>query len=295
MPDFKNATQNLLPHRFPFGLLILLCLLSLVPVAGAEAHILDLRQKQVVTLQGMITDLSGARVVFIGESHDQVAHHQAQLQVIRGLKDAGAEVAVGLEMFRNDGQPELDRWVAGALAERDFVPLFNRHWGGWSYYREIFLYARQQKIPLVGLNIPRQVVHQVAREGFASLSDEVRAELPLATCNVNPMYRHFLRGVLNGHPLEGTAYEHFCEAQILWDASMARHLKDYLERHPQHVVVVLAGNGHAWRHGIAEHLGDYADSMRVLLPEVAGWLEQDLIDAEVADYLLQGVELGPLH
>ena len=134
---------------------------------------------------------------------------------------------------------------------------------------------------MIGLNIAREVINQVAREGFASLPEEVRTGLPLATCNVSDAYRVFLRGVLSKHPMDEAAYEHFCEAQILWDASMAENLAAYLQKRQQ---------------GISKHLDRYGHfRQRVLLPEVPGWLEYEKINEQVSDYLLMGVGQGPLH
>jgi uncharacterized iron-regulated protein len=216
--------------------------------------------------------------------------------VIKALHENGADVSIGLEMFRQDGQDDLDRWVRGELDEFEFGEIFQRHWSNWHAYREIFSYARDQKIPLVGLNIPRDIVNQVARQGFASLSDAQRAELPLAACNISPEYRSFIRRALHGHADNEKDFEHFCEAQMLWDASMAQNLEGHLLQHPQRLVVVLAGNGHSWKHGIPEQLarrGSY--TTRVLLPEVPGRIDRQHIDSDDADYLLQGVEVGPLH
>lgn len=277
-------------------LLFLLLSLTLVGIGYALAHSFDLNRLDVTTLEEMIADLSEVQVVFAGEIHDQFSHHAAQLQVVRELHEAGVPVSVGLEMFRQDGQADLDHWSAGDMEEDRFREIFAEHWSGWPLYREIFIYARDNRIPLVGLNIPRQLVSQVARSGFDSLSEEQRRGLPLAYCIVSPRYREFMTRTLQGHPLEGTDFKHFCEAQILWDAGMAVSLENYLQNNPQRTVVVLAGNGHAWKHGIPEQLlrrGDYR--VRVLLPEVPGRIDRFTTSSDEADYLLEGVDLGPLH
>lgn len=277
-------------------LLLLLLTLNMVGTGFAVAHSFDLNRLQETTLEEMITDLSAVQVVFIGEIHDQASHHSAQLQVIKALSEAGVPVSIALEMFRQDGQADLDRWRDGELEENEFREIFDRHWSYWPIYREIFLYARDNRIPLVGLNIPRQLVKQVARSGFNSLSAEQRKDLPLSYCDVSPRYRAFMSRTLQGHPLEGTAFENFCEAQILWDASMAVNLESYLLENPDRTVVVLAGNGHAWKHGIPEQLlRRNAYATRILLPEVPGRIDRATTSADETDYLLEGVDLGPLH
>ncbi len=270
--------------------------LSLGMSLSAAAHSFDLNTQEITTFAEIVADLRQSRAVFVGEMHGEAGHHSAQLQVIKELHEGGAEVSIGLEMFRQDGQDALDRWVRGDLEELEFGEIFLQHWSNWHAYREIFIFAREEKIPLIGLNIPREIVSQVAREGFASLTDAQRAELPLAACNVSPEYRNFIRRALHGHSDNETDFEHFCEAQMLWDSSMAEKLEDYLQQQPQRLVVVLAGNGHSWKHGIPAQLkrrGDYRT--RVLLPEVHGRIDRQHIDSDDADYLLQGVEQAPLH
>lgn len=277
-------------------LFTIILLLSLVSAENIAAHSYDLNRQQVITLAEIIADLAQVQTVFIGETHDQQAHHDAQLQIIKALHAKRVVLSIGLEMFRSDGQPELDRWVAGEIGETEFSRIFAKHWSNWNLYREIFVYARDNRIPLLGLNITREIVNQVARSGFDSLPAAQRERLPLAACNVSPGYRNFIRRALDGHPHDGTAFENFCEAQILWDASMAANLADYLDKMPQQTVVVLAGNGHAWKHGIPAQLtrrGDY--SSRVLLPEIPGRIDLQHSSADEADYLLQGVEQAPLH
>ena len=89
---------------------VLLC--GLVMAASAAAHSYDLNRQQVVSLEQIIADLTRAQTVFVGESHDQKAHHDAQLQIIRELHENGVELSIGLEMFRRSsiaGWPE--RWL----------------------------------------------------------------------------------------------------------------------------------------------------------------------------------------
>ncbi len=280
--------------RITIGLLLLFS--SFGMSISAAAHSFNLNTQDVTTFAEIVADLRQSQAVFVGEMHGETGHHSAQLQVIKALREGGGEVSIGLEMFRQDGQDALDRWVRGELDEFEFGEIFQQHWSNWHAYREIFIYARDEQIPLIGLNIPREFVNQVAREGFASLSEAQRAQLPIATCNVSPEYRKFIRRALHGHADNERDFEHFCEAQMLWDASMAKNLESYLVAQPQRVVVVLAGNGHSWKHGIPEQLarrGSYRT--RVLLPEVHGRIDLQHIDSDDADYLLQGVEVGPLH
>jgi uncharacterized iron-regulated protein len=262
----------------------------------AKAHILRLADHSTIGFDRLIGDLRQVRLVFMGEIHDDAGDHRAQLRVIRGLDQAGVKVAIGLEMFRSDSQSALDRWVAGKMGVASFLKIFNDNWSLWPVYGPIFLYARHRHIPMIGLNIPREISEQVAMGGFTSLSPKQLARLPVVSCNVDEHYKRFIRRALDLHDLNQKAFTHFCEAQMLWDGVMARGLLVYLAKHPATTVVVLAGAGHAWRYGIPTRVHRQSNvSMRVLLPEIPGRLEARTATLQEADYLLLGLDQGPLR
>jgi uncharacterized iron-regulated protein len=276
--------------------ILLAGLLFIAASSPAEAHILQLDRGQYVSFAEVLKDLRTARVVFMGELHDHAGHHRAQLQVIRALHKRGITLAVGLEMFRSDSQQALDRWVAGETSEEEFLRDYEENWSLWPVYREIFLFARKHGVKLVGLNLSRKITRQVANKGMASLSPEQLGELPGVRCVVDPAYRSYIQRTLAALAHKGAAFEHFCEAQLLWDTAMAQTLMNFLGTHPEHLVVVLAGSGHAWHYGIPRQLRLLGETnLRVLLPEIPGRIEEATATAEEADYLMIGLDRGGLH
>ena len=70
------------------------------------------------------------------------------------------------------------------------------------------------------------------------------------------------------------------------DKSMAWHLVRFLKANPEHTVVVLAGNGHAWKRGIPEQIRRRSShAYRVILPEEPGRLQRGGVLADDLDYL----------
>ncbi|MDW7709726.1 MAG: ChaN family lipoprotein [Deferrisomatales bacterium] len=265
----------------------------LTPRTGTWEGLLRVADGARLSLAQAMPDLAGARLVFVGELHDQRSHHAAQIQVIRAFHEADRPVAVGLEMFRAENQHLLDRWVEGSLSLEEFLPIYYENWGmPWVYYRDIFLYAREHGIPLVGLNVPQHTIRQVARDGFESLTQEQLGELPEVRCEVDETYEDFIRRALGMHGHEGRAFRNFCEAQILWDTAMAVHVVGFLEDNPDHTVVVLAGSGHAWKRGIPDQVQRIAPfPMRIVVPEIPNRLDRAGVTADDADYLWVGLPL----
>lgn len=256
--------------------------------ARADNLIFKVSNLNKLSLKDLVEDLRSARVIVIGEQHDNRRHHEVQLKIIEALHESGRKFAVGLEMFREDSQADLDKWLAGKMTEEEFFKAYSSNWDMkyWPLYRDIFLYAREHEIPLLGLNIPRKIVNQVAREGFGSLSEEDRREIGFLSCNVDARYQETLARVLGSGHFSEIMFNNFCEAQVVWDTAMALNVMDYAGRNEDASVVVLAGNFHAWKRGIAAQISQRSDlESRVILPsQDTSFFNYDIF-LEDADYV----------
>jgi len=278
-----------------YATIITMLMLLVFGSVAADAHILRLEDGKNVTLAKLVEDLKDARVIFIGERHSNLHHHQAQLEVIKLLRSKGVDLAIGLEMFRADSQDTLDRWTKGNIDFKKFMAVYHDNWKWWDKYSIIFNYAQESRIPMVGLNLSRKIVGKVAREGFHSLSEKEMKELPVVQCIIDDAYRDFILRA-HGKDMKGDLFENFCEAQLLWDKIMAKNISDYLAANPDKKLVVLAGTGHAWKHGIPEQLKNNGEiGWRVILPEVPGQIQKGSVTFKDADYMLLGVETGAFH
>jgi len=62
------------------------------------------------TFNALVEEISDARVIFIGETHDSPDDHRTQLDIIQALHEKDLTMAVGLEMFTERDQVILDQW-----------------------------------------------------------------------------------------------------------------------------------------------------------------------------------------
>ena len=273
-------------------LLVLLLVFDGIPSrAAGKSRIERVSDSGTVTMAQLVEEIRGVRIVFVGENHGNRDHHRTQLDVIRALRDSGVPVAVGLEMFRSNSQGALDDWVHDRIREADFVRIFDGNWSGnyWPAYRDIFEYARVRDIPMVGLNVERKAVRQASRGGFASVDRRDIPPIESVSCDAGERYRDVLRTAMRNHAGK-EAFVRFCEAQMLWDASMAWNLIDFAERNPDRVVVVLAGAFHSWKHGIPERVRARAGEslpFKVILPAGREDPMSIALTSEEADYLVR--------
>ncbi len=240
----------------------------------------------------MVDDLKQSQLIFVGETHDNMEHHRLQLEVIRSLHDVGLPLAVGFEMFTARSQNILDKWVAGTISQDEFIKTYYENWNfPWPYYRDILVFVRDKRIPALGLNVEPAITRKVARAGFDALTSEERAHLPPDVgCAVDKHFMEFVRRAyaMHGHSNDKT-FLFFCQAQLLWDQVMARNILRFLEKNPERRIVVITGNGHAWKRGIPEHIRLLSDKIRyrVILPVVPGHIDEGIITKDDADYLLR--------
>jgi uncharacterized iron-regulated protein len=212
------------------------------------------------TMEQIVPALAAKRVVFIGEQHARYDHHLIQLEIIRRLHALHPQLAIGMEMFQQPFQRYLDEYVAGSIDEQAMLRAseYYRRWRmDYRLYAPILRYAREHRLPLIALNVPNELTHEVAHVGLGGLSDEDRQQLPADIAPADEAYRQRLKEVFDHHPKEEghDNFEHFLEAQLLWDEGMAERAAAFLEEHPDHHLVVIAGNQHlAWGSAIPQRL-----------------------------------------
>lgn len=210
-------------------------------------------------LEKLDAQLAMKRVVFVGEIHDRYDHHLNQLEIIRRLHELDPNMAIGVEYFQQPFQQQLDDYIAGRISENEFLRAteYYQRWGyDYRLYAPIFRYAKEQHLPVRALNVPNALALAVARVGIAGLSEQQRAYLPRQIEPADEAYKNRLRAAFQEHPgLKPDAFEHFVEAQLVWDEGMAESAAAYLNANKDRRMVILAGSGHvAFGSGIPQRL-----------------------------------------
>jgi uncharacterized iron-regulated protein len=197
----------------------------------------------------MLAVATDARLVYVGETHDNPASHRLELAMLRAMADRWQNrVALGMEMFTPAQQPALDRWVAGELTEKEFLKE-SRWYEQWrmdfDYYRDLLLFARERGIPVVGLNAEKSLVRTVGRKEPDQLSEEERQQLPEMDLS-DPYQRALVEAIYGGHAQGNAHLEGFLRVQTLWDEAMAENIARFLAApgNEERRMVVVAGGNH---------------------------------------------------
>jgi len=185
-----------------------------------------------VSLHGLVDMISGATLVCVGETHDNIHAHRVELTIIRELfRRFPGRVAIGMEMFRAPQQEVLDRWAKGELSELEFLKAVKwyENWGSdFGYYRDILDFAKENGIDVVALNPSKEVQEEVRRGGLDNVSADLKAKLP-EIGEADPYQRAAMKAVYGSHlPTEGM-FDSFFRVQMLWEETMAERIVGYLK------------------------------------------------------------------
>jgi uncharacterized iron-regulated protein len=260
-----------------------------------------------LSLDRLVTQLAAKRIVFVGETHDRYDNHLNQLEIIRGLHRIEPNLAIGLEYIQQPFQGPLDDYIAGRTTENEFLRA-TEYYSRWGYdyrlYAPIFRFAREQRIPVRALNVPGALSSEVAKVGIAGLSGKEHPYLPKEIGPADEAYRSRLREAFEAHgTAKPGAFDHFVEAQLVWDEGMAESAAAYLNANPDRRMVILAGSGHvAFANAIPQRLerrikATYAivrNSGETVEPRMEGYLllsqKQDLPPAGILGVSLEEKE-----
>ena len=264
--------------------------LKSAPKVGDIVH---LPTGTLVTLAQMQAAASDARVVYVGETHDNPASHRLELQVLQGLEERHpGKVALGMEMCNRSQQPVLDRWVSGKLDEKTFLKESRWFdvWKDYDSYRDLLIFARDRHIPVLCLNAEKSLVQAVTAKPLEELTAEQKAQLPEMDL-ADPYQRGMIESIFAGHSHGKMVLDGFMRAQTLWDETMAESAARYLaspEGKDRHLMVIAGGNHISHGFGIPRRVFRRVPTSYQLIGgveiEISQERQKELMDVESPDY-----------
>lgn len=214
-------------------------------------------------------------VIFVGELHDHIANHLAEMALLRAIHQRVPRLALSMEQFERDRQTILDDYLAGKVGEETL-----RDGLGWSNYAEAYRplveYAKEHRLPVIAANAPQKIVRCVGREGAGFLStlpaDKrklVAAALHLQDGAYKKKFLKFMEEDGSHNGPDGGNKEKAAErmdnsfaAQVVRDDTMAESIANFLQANPGYKVLHVTGAFHA-----EERLGTI-ERLQLRLPDL---------------------------
>jgi uncharacterized iron-regulated protein len=259
----------------------------------------------------MLADLSRADVVLVGEQHDDSNTHRLEAALLQGLMRRRVPVTLSLEMFERDVQPVLDAYVAGTIAESEFLQKA-RPWPRYATdYRPLVEMARAHGWKVLAADVPRSMAAEVSKTGQSALDQLTPAERAMGArelrCPQDGYHDRFVE-TMGGHAGmdEKTAsgddqrakMERYYLAQCLKDETMAESIATVFEQQAGRpaTIVHYTGAFHVdFGGGTAERVRRRLPGRRIALVAVLPVDDLDAItpdedDLKRAEYLVYTIK-----
>ena len=215
-----------------------------------------------ISTQNIIKDAARRKVVLLGEEHSNPDHHAWQVQTIAQIYATNPNIVLGFEAFPRSKQGVLDKWVDGELGENEFIEL-----SGWdefwrfdkNLYLGLFNFARINHVPMIALNVERELINGVSENGWSGLKETQRrsiGEPAPATSGYLKILEQVFKEHKNGKDENGQTlptkdnpkFNNFVAAQLTWDRAFAEAIEEKLKseqtagKNP--VIINIIGRGH---------------------------------------------------
>lgn len=221
---------------------------------------MSMRHWPLVLLALVLAGCAQPQLRIWGERHDNPWHHQQRLAALDELLARGERPALLMEHLDAERQSDLDAARArGGDAQALIDAAGGKHWP-WAQLRPFVERALTHGLPLVAVNLHRELARRLMREGLVAYGFSEQAALQAEQAEI------IERSHCNALPAELAA--RMALAQLARDQQMARALAQHAKRG----AVLLTGNGHARRDlGVPQWL---APSLQQRL-QVSLWVEPD--------------------
>lgn len=250
-------------------------------------------------------------VVYLGETHDNVAHHHIEQQVVNTLLEAGARPALGFEFFSREQTSHLLRYRNGSKvpghADGKAAEQLLRAQLGWESNRDadwnrfvpMLRQARTLALPLFGADLPGGLRVNLTRYGYDGLNPVEQLTTTRSPIDDAAYRSLMIEQLREAHCGWGDAQYlgRLYETWLARNEAMAEAIVAMVKANPGEPVVVILGGAHT-----EYDLGVYG-RVAALLPGVKQLnirlqdidARGDDVQAYFAPLLHDGRDFGPRH
>ncbi|NGZ28734.1 MAG: ChaN family lipoprotein, partial [Magnetococcales bacterium] len=202
-------------------------------------------------------EMSQARVIHLGEKHDNLHHHRLQVEILQHLIDSGMRPAIGFETFSRDQTGLLMNYTQGnvspfkPVAEEKQEEYLRRqlgwvHRNEWELYAPVLRLAKKYRLPTFGADLPTGIKVRMTRAGKAEMFGFELKDL-FDTDFKMDAYRKLMVEKLSAshcHTAKEDLLERLYQTWLARNDAMAHSVVTVGDSLPEQPVVLILGLGH---------------------------------------------------
>ncbi len=246
-----------------------------------QGHVLndkiyDIKNGRFINKANLLSSILESKYILLGETHDNIKHHENQAWVIGELARQSFSTSVSFEMI-DDTQAEL---MAGRdiKTSNDLITLLNHYKSAWQYedyYKELFDSVLHAGLKMLPANIERHKLYKFIQNNESGLPIETE-KLMTEVSLTQEMEANLRKEIISSHcgMIDLESAEPMMKGQRIRDVTMALSLLNAdADRR-----VLVAGRGHVRNdRGVPVYLSSQDKEEKIIsiaLLEV----EQDSVD-----------------
>ena len=251
-----------------------------------QGHVLndkiyDIKNSRFINKANLLNSITDNKYILLGETHDNIKHHENQAWVIDELAKQSFSTSVSFEMI-DDTQAEF---IASRDIKKsdDLIKLLNHYKTAWQYedyYKILFDSALEGELKILPANIERKKLYNIIRHDKSKLpieTERLMSEVSLTADLENSLQKEIVESHCG--MIEKETAKPMMTGQQIRDATMALSLlNSSADRR-----VLIAGRGHVRNdRGVPVYLSARDKEARIIAIALLE-VEQDKID--IAPYL----------
>jgi uncharacterized iron-regulated protein len=216
------------------------------PLVG---RIWSVAEKRFVTPEELLSALAAARLVLLGEKHDNPDAHALQTWALSALLERGRKPAVVFEHLRRDAQPVLDAFAGKPASSTPELGVAlhwkDSGWPAWDMFEPIFAVALDRRLPVVAGDLSKADLDRLRKQNLTGLEESDRLRLGLDVQPTPAQRDQLIADLKESHCGQGNDAMFARMVGIQWgrDAQLASSLTEAGTRADG--AVFIGGSGHA--------------------------------------------------
>ncbi len=240
----------------------------------------DVKQSAFIEKGDLLVQLAKSRYLLLGESHDNISHHQHQADIILALYQSKQNASVHFEMIDDLQAQQFD--LAQIQSTAQLIEALNTKQAGWDYqhmYRIIFEQTLKAGYGIHAANLSYKTIRKIFKDGEESIPVDVRqlmSEVTLTDRQRQSMEEEIVVGHCN------VIHEAMIAPMMLTQRVRDSRMALSLLTSDADIRVLIAGSGHARNdRGVPLYLRTRDKTNRTLS---VGFIEVANDNDRVADY-----------